>query len=308
MMERTAQIFNIQKYNTHDGYGVRTLVFFKGCPLRCQWCSNPESQRRRPQVMMQPRLCTNCGTCIAVCPTGVHAMTPQGHTLIVDNDCIGCRKCEEQCPEAALTVVGRQMPISAIVDVVEEDRPFYELSGGGVTLSGGEALMQHEAAVSLLAACRQRGINTAVETCGYIKSEELLEAAAFVDLFLFDIKHMDSERHRELTGVHNTRIHQNVRLLLDNRYNVKIRLPMLKHINDDEAELAAIARFLLPYRGYKNFKGIDILPYHKFGAGKYAQLGRQYGLADEHSLQEEDIDRIAGHLMKYDFPVSVLRR
>ena len=308
MMERKAHIFNIQKYNTHDGYGVRTLVFFKGCPLRCRWCSNPESQQRGPQVMVQPRLCTNCGRCVSVCPTGVHTMTPQGHALDVEKECLGCRKCEEQCPASALTVVGKQMPISEIVEVVEEDRPFYELSGGGVTLSGGEPLLQPEAAVSLLAACRQRGINTAMETSGYARPDILLKAAAFVDLFLFDIKHMDPERHRELTSVHNALIHENLRHLLDNKRNVKVRLPLLKNINDGEAELTALAQFLTPYKGYTHFKGIDVLPYHKFGVGKYAQLGRGYSLTEDHSLSEEDTDRIAGLFARYDLPVSVHRR
>lgn len=308
MMERKAHIFNIQKYNTHDGYGVRTLVFFKGCPLRCKWCSNPESQQRRPQVMVQRQLCTDCGTCAAVCPTGVHVMTPQGHALLADKDCIGCRRCEEQCPASALNVVGKQMTLSAILNVVEEDRPFYELSGGGMTLSGGEPLMQPEAVVSLLTACRQRGINTAMETSGYARPETILSAAAFTDLFLFDIKHMNPERHTELTGVHNALILENIRLLLDNRYNVKIRLPLLKGINDDDAELKAIAEFLLPYKGCKNFKGIDILPYHKFGVGKYAQLGQSYTLIEEYSLTEDETTHIAVFLKKYDLPVSVLRR
>lgn len=307
MVERKAHIFNIQKYNTHDGNGVRTLVFFKGCPLRCRWCSNPESQHREPQVMAQPKLCTNCGACVPACPAGVHVMTSQGHRLDASKTCTGCGKCVEACPTGALTVVGRLMSISAIADVVEEDRPFYDLSGGGVTLSGGEALMQTEAAVSLLATCRQRGINTAVETCGYVKSENMLKAAEFIDLFLFDIKHMDPERHTALTGVHNALIHQNIRLLLDNRYNVRIRLPMLKHINDDGQEIAAIAAFLQPYKEYANFKGIDVLPYHKLGVGKYAQLGREYGLEDVHSLGEDDIRRISETFSRHGFTVSVLR-
>lgn len=307
MLERKAFIFNIQKYNTHDGVGVRTLVFFKGCPLRCQWCSNPESQRRRPQIMKQQRLCTNCGACVSACPAGVHVMTPHGHALDVDKECLGCRKCEELCPSSALSMIGRQMAVSDIADTVEEDRPFYDMSGGGVTLSGGEALMQPEAAVSLLAACRQRGINTALETSGYARPETILEAARHIDLFLFDLKHMDPGRHMELTGVHNALILQNARLLLDNKHNVKIRLPLLKGVNDDASELEAIADFLSPYKGYNNFKGIDILPYHKLGVGKYAQLGRPYQLEDTHSLSEDDIGRISDFFANRRFQASVLR-
>lgn len=307
MVERKARIFNIQKYNTHDGDGVRTLVFFKGCPLRCRWCSNPESQKPGPQIMAQQRLCTDCGACVAACPAGVHVMTPQGHAIDPAKECLGCGRCEEACPASALSLIGKPMTVSEIADIVEEDRPFYEMSGGGVTLSGGEALMQPEAAISLLAACRGRGISTAVETSGYAKPEILLEAAAHVDLFLFDIKHMDPGRHAELTGVHNALVHQNLRLLLDRRHNVKIRLPLLRGVNDGEAELEAIAAFLAPYRGANHLKGLDILPYHKLGVGKYAQIGRRYELEDDCSLSEGDIGRVSGFLAGRGFNVSVLR-
>lgn len=307
MVERKARIFNIQKYNTHDGDGVRTLVFFKGCPLRCLWCSNPESQRPGPQIMVQQRLCANCGACAAACPAGVHVMTAQGHGIDAEKDCLGCGRCEEACPSSALSLIGKPMPVSQIADIVEEDRPFYEMSGGGVTLSGGEALMQPEAAVSLLSACRERGINTAVETSGYVRPETLLEAAAHTDLFLYDLKHMDPERHRGLTGAHNALVHENLRLLLDRRHNVKVRLPLLKGVNDGEAELRDVAAFLAPYRGYGNFKGIDILPYHKLGVGKYAQIGRLYELAGDPSLSEGDIARVSASFADGGFHVSVLR-
>lgn len=307
MMERKALIFNIQKYNTHDGNGVRTLVFFKGCPLRCKWCSNPESQLRQPQVMVQKTLCVNCGACASVCPTGVHIMTPQGHDLDPEKECIGCRACEEACPASALAVVGKLMTISELVAIVEEDRAFYDLSGGGVTLGGGEPLMQHEAAASLLSACLQRGIATAMETCGYTRPETLLKVARHVNLFLFDIKHMDDARHVELTGVHNAPILDNLRLLLDNKHNVKIRMPLLKGLNDGEDTLEALAAFLLPYKGYKNFKGIDILPYHKMGVGKYAQLGRPYPLDGEYDLDEADLERITAVFSRRDIPVTVLK-
>ncbi len=306
MEGKTARVFDIGRFRNTDGPGIRTIIFFKGCPLRCLWCSNPESQRPGPQIMVQPRLCTDCGACAAACPAGVHVMTP-GHGLDADRDCLGCGRCEELCPASALSLIGKPVAISEIVAAVEEDRPFYEMSGGGVTLSGGEALMQPEAAVSLLAACRGLGINTAVETSGYVKPETLLEAAAHTDLFLFDLKHMDPERHRELTGVHNALIHDNLRLLLDRRHNVKIRLPLLKGVNDGAAELRAVADFLSPYRGYGNFRGIDVLPYHKLGVGKYAQIGRRYDVAGDPSLNEEDIARVSASFTDGGFHVSVLR-
>ncbi len=309
MIERKARIFNIQKYNMYDGPGVRTLVFFKGCPLRCKWCSNPESQKRQYQVMYKPDQCINCGACASVCPVGVHRMSPETglHEFVEGSVCIGCRRCEEACTPSAISIVGEMKTISELYDVVDEDRSFYEMSGGGVTLGGGEALMQPEAAANLLMVCKQRGINTAIETCGYAKPVEVMKVAEFTDLFLFDIKHMNSDRHYELTGVRNELILKNLRNLLQNRFNVKVRLPLLKNANDSEEEISALIEFLTPYRDYKNFKGIDLLPYHKMGVNKYKQLGWDYPIEGDPSLSEEDLDRLENWIKKYNFPVSVIR-
>ncbi len=309
MIERKALIFNIQKYNMYDGPGVRTLVFFKGCPLRCKWCSNPEGQLRRFQVLFKRDSCVHCGACVPVCPVGIHSMGPgnSSHRISRDIECIGCRKCEEACPSSALAVVGEQKTISELVDIIEEDRPFYETSGGGVTLGGGEALMQPEAAANVLMVCKQRGINTAMETCGYARPEALMKVAEFTDLFLFDLKHMDPDRHYELTGVRNERILSNLQLLLENKHNVKVRVPLLKGVNDSPDEMEQMIRFLRPYQEYKNFKGIDLLPYHKMGVGKYAQLDWDYPITGDPKLTDEDLGRVESCIRKYDFPVSVIR-
>lgn len=309
MIERKARIFNIQKYNVYDGPGVRTMVFFKGCPLRCKWCSNPESQKRIYQVMIRQNLCVDCGACASVCPVGVHRMSPtaQTHEFVKGSACIGCRKCEDACPSAALSVVGEMKSISELLEIIEEDRSFYEMSGGGVTLGGGEALMQPEAAANLLMVCRQRGINTAIETCGYAKPEELMKVAEFTDLFLYDIKHMDSDRHYELTGVRNELILRNLKTLLENRFNVKVRMPLLKNANDSEAEINQLIEFLTPFRDDKNFKGIDLLPYHKMGVNKYGLLGWKYPIEGDPSLGDQDLGRIENWIKKYNFPVAVIR-
>lgn len=309
MIERKALIFNIQKYNMYDGPGVRTMVFFKGCPLRCTWCSNPEGQKRQPQVLCKKNLCTRCGDCVPVCPVNMLRISPRTrlHEIVQGVECIGCRKCEQVCKAGAISVMGEVRTLTELMEIIEEDRPFYEMSGGGLTLGGGEVLMQPEAAASLLMVCRQRGINTAIETCGYARPESILKVAEFTDLFLYDVKHMNSDRHYALTGVHNETILSNLRLLFDNRYNVKIRLPLLKGLNDGSDEIHALIHFLLPYQEFKNFKGIDLLPYHRMGVGKYNQLGWDYTLDTQPSLTDEDLDRLSGWFAAYNFPVTVVR-
>lgn len=308
VIERKAFIFNKQKYNMYDGPGVRTMIFFKGCPLRCKWCSNPEGLEKKYQIMIKPTSCVSCGGCVPVCPVGIHSISKDGEHLIDRGiDCLGCGNCVESCMVSALKVAGEQQTISELLEYVEEDKAFYDQSNGGVTLGGGEVMMQPEVAASLLAACRQEGINTAVETCGYAKKENVLKIAEFTDLFLFDIKHIDPDRHFELTGVRNERILENLQELLHRRYNVKIRMPMLKGINDSEAEIRSVIEFLMPYREYKNFKGIDLLPYHKLGVNKYNQLGMEYPIQGDPSLSDEDLDRIEGWIRECDFPVSVIR-
>lgn len=309
MIERKALIFNIQKYNMYDGPGVRTLVFFKGCPLRCKWCSNPEGQLRSYQILFKADMCVNCGACVAVCPVGIHTLEQVNrvHKVNRELECIGCRKCEQACVSNALAIVGEQKTISELVDIIEEDRPFYDTSGGGITVGGGEAMMQPEALANVLMVSKQRGINTAIETCGYASLEAVQKVAEFVDLFLFDLKHMDSDRHYELTGVRNERILRNLQWLLENKHNVKIRVPLLKDVNDRPDEIDQMIRFLRPYQDYKNFKGIDLLPYHKMGVNKYAQLGWEYPIEGDPKLTDEDLGRVEEYIRKYDFPVSVIR-
>ena len=307
-LERKALIFNIQKYNLYDGPGVRTLVFFKGCPLRCQWCSNPEGQLRCFQILFKRDRCVHCGACVPVCPSGLHKLDAGGqHVVIRNSECVGCRKCEETCPQSALSIMGEYKSISEIMAVIEEDMPFYQSSQGGVTLGGGEVLMQPDAAANLFAACRQLGLNTAIETCGYTRAETVQRIAGLVDFFLYDIKMMDSDEHYRLTGVHNEVILQNLQWLLENGYNVKVRMPLLKGLNDSEAEFEAVTRFLWPYKDHRNFRGIDLLPYHKMGVNKYSQLDMAYPLEGDPRLDEGDLARMEGYVRKHGIPVSVIR-
>ena len=309
MIERKAIVFNIQKYNMYDGPGIRTIVFFKGCALRCKWCSNPESQRRRCDVLYKKDLCISCGACVPVCPSGIHALAgEQGqHTVNRELDCIACGRCVKACPQGALAIAGECKGISELLEVVEQDWPFYQSSGGGVTVGGGEPMLQPEAVANLLLACRHKGINTAMETCGYARPEVVRQLAEVVDLFLFDIKHMNPEKHYALTGVRNETILANLSWLLENGSNVRIRMPLLKGYNDDAEEMHAVGKFLYNYKGMKNLKGVDLLPYHKMGVGKYAQLDMEYPIKDNPVLDDRDMATMESILRGYDLDVKTIR-
>lgn len=305
--EKKGMIFNVQKYNVHDGPGIRTLVFFKGCPLECQWCSNPEGLEEKYQIMYKEDLCINCGACVEVCPVNIHKLVNGKHKVDRNIDCIGCRKCEEICTEFALGVSGKQKTVSQLLEIIEEDRMFYDTSGGGVTLGGGEVTFQSDFATELLKECKRVGINTAIETSGMTREDSILKMAEYVDLFLFDLKHMDTDRHYELTGVHNKQILSNLQELLKRGHDVHIRMPLLKGINDSQEEIKRTIDFLMPYRDYKNFKGIDLLPYHKMGVNKYKQLNKEYPVEGDPSLNDDDLNRIESWIKEYDFPVKVIK-
>lgn len=318
MIERKAFISNIQKYNMHDGPGIRTLVFFKGCPLRCKWCANPENLEKRYTVMYRESSCIHCGACAKVCPTGVHVMCgetgantltgAEKHHVDRKKECIGCKACENACISKALTIAGEMKTISELLESVEEDRTFYEMSGGGITVGGGDPLMQPEAVANLLMACKHDGINTAVETCGYAKPESLLQVAEFTDLFLYDIKHIDSTRHFELTGVRNEIILANLKELFARRKNVKIRMPLMKGVNDDQKAIEGVIEFLMPFKDEKHFKGVDLLPYHKMGIAKYKHVGLEYPMNDygDINMSPEDMKRIEGWFKEKGIEVNVM--
>ena len=306
-IERKIMIFNIQKYSLYDGPGTRTVVFFKGCPLRCKWCSNPESFDRKFNVMFKENYCINCMACVGVCPEKIHINEDGIHKVRRDIDCIGCRKCVSVCPKTALGISGEYKTISEVLEVIKEDEYFYDASGGGVTLSGGECTAQTEGAKTLLKACKEYGIHTAIETCGYTNPDKMLELSQYIDLYLFDLKHMNPKRHMELTGMSNEVILHNLEELIKRRKKLIVRMPMLKGINDSEEEIKNISEFLKRFKSYENFGGIHLLPYHKLGVNKYKQLGINYPIDGDPSLSKEDLDKIENMIAKENLLVRVIR-
>ncbi|MDE7240605.1 choline TMA-lyase-activating enzyme [Desulfovibrio sp.] len=307
-----ARIFNIQKYSIYDGPGIRTLVFFQGCPLRCLWCSNPEGKEARSRIMWNAGFCAHCGRCVAACAQGLHAIagSPPRHEFreeAGEGRCEGCGACANACPERALALSGRRMSIDEIMAVVLEDRVFYQTSGGGLTLGGGEPLAQPEAAVALLTKAKAEGISTAVETCGHVPADTVARVAPLADLFLYDIKHMDSGRHKELTGRDNTVILENLKSLLASGAQVRVRMPLISGCNADLEEMRARAGFLQAWRDAPGFRGVDLLPYHKLGVHKYTQLGESYSLDEAAAVPAEFLEQAKALFEAAGLPVAVVR-
>lgn len=262
-------LFNIQRFSTHDGPGIRTTVFFKGCPLKCRWCHNPESQSFSPLVFHNAERCVMCGKCVSNCPS--KAIEFGEGTIKTDfRKCTGCSLCADECFNCAREVVGKNYSVSAVMDVVRRDKTFYGESGGGVTFSGGECISQIEPLVQLLANCSRTGIHTAVDTCGYGKWEDLAKTLPYTKLYLYDIKCVDPQKHKELTGTDNKIILENLRKLKENNARIWLRLPLMKGVNDTDGDIAAaveIAKEIRPER-------VSLLPYHNTGNFKYARLNR----------------------------------
>ena len=283
-MNNEAVIFNIQKFSLNDGPGIRTVVFFKGCPLSCRWCSNPESQSMKTQILWDKRNCISCKHCIQIC--SLKAISSSNDRIIINHSlCNGCNKCVDQCPGKALKTAGRNENIENIIDIVKQDMPFYEESGGGVTLSGGEVLLQHEFAVELLKKLKEENIHTCIETTGYADTEVFKKVIENVDHILFDIKHYDPIRHKEGTGVDNNLILTNFRFAIENGKSILARIPVIKEYNDSLEDALGFVRLLKQC----NTTRCQLLPFHQFGENKYEQLSKDYRYSNYSSYHKEDL-------------------
>lgn len=267
----TGTIYNIQRFSIHDGPGIRTAVFFKGCPLRCLWCHNPESLSPKPQLEFYPERCIGCGRCFDACPNHAHRLDGAGVHFIDRSLCDGCLKCVDVCYAEALIGVGRQMTVEALLDAIATDIPYYQSSGGGVTFTGGECMAQPEFLEQTLAACHARGIHTAVDTAGQVPWSSFERVLEHTDLFLYDLKAADDEMHRRLTGAGNGRILENLRALCAAGKRVFVRIPYIPGCNDDQIDGMASILAPLPV------ERVELLGYHRLGEGKYAALGLQGG-------------------------------
>ena len=263
-----ATIFDIQRFCVHDGPGIRTTVFFKGCPLRCIWCHNPESHKIQKSIAYYKEKCVSCGACSAVCTFGAHTFDSGKHTFN-RNLCTFCSKCTSECAFSALEMLGRQINVNDLVSEVLRDKTFYKNSGGGVTLSGGEPLMQGKFAIEFLKALKSEGIHTCIETCGYADKEIITEASKYTDIFLFDIKETNDEKHQKLTGVPFAKIRENILALNSLGANVILRCPLVYGVNTEDEHLLGIAKIASEL---DNLIEINVMAYHVLGNAKYSAL------------------------------------
>ena len=302
-IEDKGVVFNIQSYSIHDGPGIRTVVFLKGCPLSCIWCSNPESQSPLPELGVSATLCKLCRTCVDRCPAHAVSLLQDGSVFTDRTICVRCGQCEDFCPHNARKLYGTSYSIDQLITRIEKDMPFFTRSGGGVTFSGGEPTIQFGFLLGALKQCKNRFIHTAIETCGHIREREKLEALVpYVDLFLYDIKCVDSEKHLRYTGVSNELILKNAQLIAESGGDMVIRIPLIPGFNDSGDEIGRIAEFVL---SLKSVKQVNLLPYHELGKSKYRMLDKEYKLDDEEGVPESFVSVLQRMIESFGLQCSI---
>ena len=297
----TGRIFNIQRCSVHDGPGIRTTVFLKGCPLSCSWCHNPEGIDAEPVLMLSADRCLGCRACVEACPVEEGGAAPAGETRD-RNACTCCGSCVDVCPADARELAGSEIGIVELVDILERDRVFFDSSGGGVTFSGGEPLAQPEFLIECLRECRRRGLHTAVDTCGLAPLEKLLQVAELTDLVLYDLKHMDPARHRTGTGADNRLILDNLRALSESDVDTWVRIPLIPGFNDDVGNIEETGAFL---DQLSRRHRVYVLPYHEFADGKRARLEEPGDRAGGTTPDPAMLGTIAEQLARHDLEVII---
>ncbi len=297
---RKGIIFDIRKYSVHDGPGIRTTIFLKGCPLRCLWCHNPEGMDTAIEIAYRGDRCIRCGSCVTACTQGALSWIDEA-PLTDKNICIRCGTCTDMCYTGARETAGKEMTVDQVMAEIEGDIVFYDESGGGVTLSGGEPLLQVDFARTLLENCKRKEIHTSIDTCGYALWEELRKVCEHTDLILYDLKLMDAEKHREYTGVSNDIVLTNLQNLSRLGHNIIIRIPLIPGVNDDNENIHGIGSFAasLPY-----INCIEILPYHGLGIHKYQRFLKQFTLSDIQPPSRERISEIINMLTNFGLNVT----
>jgi pyruvate formate lyase activating enzyme len=298
-MNVTGICFNIQRYSVHDGPGIRTTVFLKGCPLSCGWCHNPEGRQPDPEILFVADRCMACGECAEVCPNPPPVGAGDGDDRV---RCQYCGRCAEVCVTGARRLVGRQISVEDLLEEVERDRPFYEESGGGVTFSGGEPLLQGEFLLASLQECRETGLHTAVDTSGCAESKLMLQVAGLTDLILYDLKIMNEERHQELLGAPLGPILDNLRALDEAGMEIWIRFPLIPGLTDEADNLEALGKMV---RSLKNTRRIHLLPFHRTAADKYTRLGRTWSHGRATSAPKEDLDAVISFLGRHQIEARI---
>lgn len=321
--ERKGWIFDIKRYAVHDGPGIRSTVFLKGCGLACRWCHNPESISSAPELLLQAARCIGCGACVQVCPNEVHRFDEEGVHHIARDRCVRCGRCVESCYAGALLMAGWEVTVEEVVKTLREDREFYETSGGGITLSGGEPFIQSDFTLALLKACKEEGFHTAVDTSGHVPWHAIEQALPYIDLVLYDLKHMDPEAHKQNTGAPNDRILINLKKISEWRGKeavsrgsatvveeaaagaspdqrgagvpIEIRIPVIPTLNDHDEFIEQAGDFLGSLDAVKT---VRLLAYHNFAGSKYESVGRANTLPDVDSPTKESLKEMAGKLRR----------
>lgn len=293
-------ITNIQKFSIHDGDGIRTTVFFKGCPLKCEWCHNPETQRFEKEMEVDGEKCTGCGTCASVCPNGAVRMTEDHRPAWDPKACTFCGKCENFCPAGSREIVGREYTVKELTKELMKDQMFYEESGGGVTFSGGEVMsMDMDFILAMAKELKRQDVTLTIDTCGYVPYERFEKILPYVNTFLYDVKVMDPELHKKYMGTDNKLILENLIRLFQDGARIYIRIPTIKEVNGNEENMKETIAFLKEHDIHP--AGVNLLPYHDTGSGKYAKLDMEYKGTDLHAPDKEEMEAFAALFVNAGF-------